>query len=68
MCDTLVLKENGLIFFAKNSDREPGEAQLVVRIPPVKNDRQRKLKATYIEIDQTSHRHGVINIDSLSAG
>lgn len=60
MCDTLVLKENGLIFFAKNSDREPGEAQLVVRIPPAKNDRQRKLKATYIEIDQTSHRHGVM--------
>jgi secernin len=60
MCDTLVLKKDGAVFFAKNSDREPGEAQLVVRIPAVRNDRQARLKTTYIEIDQTADRHGVI--------
>jgi len=60
MCDTLVLKKDGVVFFGKNSDREPGEAQLVVRLPPVRNDRQKSLKTTYIEIDQTANRHGVI--------
>ncbi len=60
MCDTLVLKKDGAVFFAKNSDREPGEAQLVVRIPAVANDRRARLKTTYIEVDQTANRHGVI--------
>lgn len=60
MCDTLAVRHNGIVYFAKNSDREPGEAQLVVRILPVKNDPLKKVKATYIEIDQTSRRHGVI--------
>jgi dipeptidase len=60
MCDTLAIRQNGIIYFAKNSDREPGEAQLVVRIPPVKADHRKKLKATYIEIDQVQRRHGVI--------
>jgi secernin len=60
MCDTLAIRDNGIVYFGKNSDREPGEAQLAVRIPSVKNDIRKKLKATYIEIDQTSNRHGVI--------
>ena len=30
MCDTLVIRQNGMTWFGKNSDREPGEAQLVV--------------------------------------
>jgi secernin len=60
MCDTMAIRHDGVVYFGKNSDREPGEAQLVVRIPPVKNESQKKLKATYIEIDQTSCRHGVI--------
>jgi secernin len=60
MCDTMAIRHDGVVYFAKNSDREPGEAQLVVRIPSVKNDAQKKLKATYIEINQVSARHGVI--------
>jgi secernin len=60
MCDTLAIRHDGVVYFAKNSDREPGEAQLVVRVPSVKNDTRKKLKATYIEIDQTSNRNGVI--------
>jgi dipeptidase len=60
MCDTLAIRHDGVVYFAKNSDREPGEAQLIVRIPSVKNDTQKKLKTTYIEIDQTTNRHGVI--------
>jgi dipeptidase len=60
MCDTLALNNGGPICLAKNSDREPGEAQLVVRIPAVKNDARKKLKTTYLEIEQTASRHGVI--------
>lgn len=60
MCDNQVLRKDGTTYFAKNSDREPNETQLVVRIPPVKNDKTSKLKTTYIEIDQTADRFGVI--------
>ncbi len=60
MCDTMAIRRDGVVYFAKNSDREPGEAQLVVRIPSVKRDLRKKLKTTYIEIDQTADRHGVI--------
>jgi secernin len=60
MCDTFVIRRNGKMLFGKNSDREPGEPQLVIRIPPVFRDLQKKLAATYITIDQTNHRHGVL--------
>ena len=60
MCDTQVVRKSGLTYFAKNSDREPGEAQLVVRVPSVQNDQEKKLKTTYIEIDQVSNRFGTI--------
>lgn len=60
MCDTHVLIKNNVVYFAKNSDREPGEAQLVVRIPPESNNKLPKLNTTYITIDQTASRHGVI--------
>ncbi len=60
MCDTFVIRRNNRMIFGKNSDREPGEAQLVVRIPPVSGDLQKKIGATYITIDQTGRRHGLL--------
>jgi dipeptidase len=60
MCDTQILIKNGSTYFAKNSDREPNEIQIVVRIPPVENDKTPKLKTTYLEIPQSSKRYGVI--------
>ncbi len=60
MCDTQVIRKDGVTYFAKNSDREPGEAQLVVRVPPVENDKGKKLRTTYLDIDQTNRRYGVI--------
>ena len=59
MCDTQVLIKDGTIWFAKNSDREPGEAQIVVR-PEIDEMAQKKIKTTYIEIDQVPKRHNVI--------
>ena len=38
MCDTLVLHEEGVTWFAKNSDREPLEPQRLVRLPAVHGD------------------------------
>ncbi|PIP39583.1 MAG: peptidase family C69 [Desulfobacterales bacterium CG23_combo_of_CG06-09_8_20_14_all_51_8] len=60
MCDTHVLMKNNMVYFAKNSDREPGEAQLVVRVPASLGDDFGKLRTTYILIDQAPRRHGVI--------
>ncbi len=60
MCDTLVLRQGGVTYFAKNSDREPGEPQLVVRLPPVADDARTTVRATYVEIPQAARRFGVL--------
>lgn len=60
MCDTLVVKHQQGILFAKNSDREPSEPQLVQRYAAVKNDDADTLQATYIKIPQVADRHAVI--------
>jgi secernin len=60
MCDTQIIRKDGITYFAKNSDREPSEAQLVVSIPAIENDRVATLKATYLEIPQTARRYGLI--------
>jgi len=60
MCDTQIIIKDNITWFAKNSDREPGEPQLVVRLPATRNNREKKLKATYIEIGQVQKKHAVI--------
>lgn len=60
MCDTMVIRHKDAVYFAKNSDREPGEAQLVVRIPAETPDPGQRLKTTYIEIDHAPRRNGLI--------
>lgn len=56
MCDTLIALSNstkeGVVLFAKNSDREPNEAHLLVRIPHAIHSAQATVKCTYIEIPQ----------------
>ena len=63
MCDTFVYvpqkDENSNIIFAKNSDREPNEAQAIIRIPAQKH-KSEKLKCTYIEIPQVKETFEVI--------
>ncbi len=63
MCDTFVYvpkKENDSnIVFAKNSDREPNEAQAIIRIPAQKH-KSVKLQCTYIEIPQVQETYEVI--------
>ncbi|MCY7351801.1 MAG: C69 family dipeptidase [Cytophagaceae bacterium] len=63
MCDTFVAlpsaTASGSLIFAKNSDREPNEAQAVVRVER-KEDKGKMLKCTFIEIPQVRETFGVV--------
>ncbi|MCB1167178.1 MAG: C69 family dipeptidase [Leptospiraceae bacterium] len=65
MCDTFVVTSSqnpGGTILAKNSDREPNEAQAIERIPARQHDlkAQSRLKTTYIEVDQVSHTFEIL--------
>lgn len=60
MCDTLVLRGPSVTWLAKNSDRDPLEAQRVEVHPAVHNDRSKSLRCTWIEIPQVAKRHAII--------
>ncbi|HNR77530.1 MAG TPA: hypothetical protein PKM48_10405, partial [Parvularculaceae bacterium] len=60
MCDTFAMKRDGAVWFAKNSDREPDEPQIVERHDAVKGDSTKTLRCTYIEIDQVPDRRAVL--------
>jgi dipeptidase len=64
MCDTTVAlansTANGKVLFAKNSDRDPNEAQLVEMVPAQDHLLPAKVKCTYIEIPQVEHTHQVL--------
>lgn len=66
MCDTLVALSNvtmdNSVIFGKNSDREPNEPQIMIRIPPKKRDKNEKIKCTYIEVDGEEFTNDVILI------
>jgi len=63
MCDTFIalpfITKNKTIIFGKNSDREPNEAQAIVRLPRRKNI-EKNVLCTFIEIPQVSESYEVI--------
>jgi secernin len=63
MCDTLVATPeyttDGAMWFAKNSDREPGEAQRVEHLP-ARHSNDRTVQCTYIEVAQTARTNEVV--------
>ncbi len=63
MCDSFVAlprhTASGNLIFGKNSDREPNEAQAIVRIPGGITD-STALRCTYIEIPQVERTNEVI--------
>jgi secernin len=63
MCDTIVATPeqtaDGAMWFAKNSDREPGEAQLIEHLP-ARHHSAPTLRCTYIEISQTARTNEVV--------
>lgn len=63
MCDTLValptITKAGNLLLAKNSDREPGEAQALLQVPHQSNT-GKNLTGTYIEIPQVAETYECI--------
>jgi dipeptidase len=63
MCDTFVAtaKSTGCdhLIFGKNSDREPNEAQAILRVPARRHPEE-TLRATYIEIPQVPQTYEVL--------
>lgn len=64
MCDTMVAlgsaTADGATILAKNSDREPNEAQVVTYVPRARHESGVKLKCTYIEVPQVPETFEVI--------
>ncbi|VFU18689.1 Peptidase family C69 [anaerobic digester metagenome] len=64
MCDTFAVGEAatraGSWIFAKNSDREPDEAQIVVSYPGKEHSHHQEVRCTYISIPQAPETRGVV--------
>lgn len=64
MCDTFAALGNatqdGSVLFAKNSDREPNEAQEIVLVPGAQYPDGQMVKCTYIEIPQVTKTYKVL--------
>ena len=64
MCDTMVALGNatvdGRVFFAKNSDREPNEAQGLVTVPRRLHKPGEILRCTYGEVPQVRETYAVL--------
>ena len=64
MCDTIVAlgdaTADGTVILAKNSDRQPNEAQALVHIPRARHEAGTMVKCTYIEIPQVAETYEVL--------
>ncbi|MEP7339164.1 MAG: C69 family dipeptidase, partial [Acidobacteriota bacterium] len=64
MCDTIVAlppaTADNAVWFGKNSDREPGEAQIVEHLPAQTFHSPAKLQCTYVELPQAARTHEVV--------
>lgn len=64
MCDTIVAvppsTKDAAVWFGKNSDREPGEAQVVEHRAAQKFSSPAKLQCTYVELPQAAETYEVV--------
>lgn len=60
VCDTIVsLAESGVLF-AKNSDRDPNEAQLLEWVPAADHPPSSVVRCTWIDVPQVAHTYGTV--------
>ncbi len=60
MCDTLVSLGDDGVLFAKNSDRDPNEAQILRWHPAADHEPGATVACTWISIPQVAHTHAVL--------
>jgi secernin len=60
MCDTVAIVSAGRVLFAKNSDREPNEAQVLEWHPAQDHREGAMLRCTHIDIPQAAHTHAIL--------
>ncbi len=60
MCDCLVRLGDDGVMFAKNSDRDPNEAQVLEWVPAADHPTGSRLSCTWIDVPQSPHTHAVL--------
>lgn len=60
VCDTMVRVEDGRVLFAKNSDRDPNESQLLEWHPAQHHDPGSSVHCTYLEVPQVVRTNAVL--------